>query len=169
MQKKTLRKRGLLPSPVAGEGGRIAESGNSLAVKHGAYALLRLTPRAEELADELRELVPLASPFDSATIDALALVLAQLERASVFLSHVQGAELEHFRSGERLDKDERDDLRRLASDTRSWANTALRYAEALGLTPSARMKLGIDAAQAQDALAELAARGREIRERRGET
>jgi hypothetical protein len=56
------------------------ECGNTAAVRHGSYALLRLAPRAEEIATGLRELVPFASPADAAQSTALVLVLPQLER-----------------------------------------------------------------------------------------
>ena len=63
--------------------------GNDLAVKHGAYAKLKLAPRAAELADELREVVPVYSPAVEPAIAALSMVLAQLVFASLVLSSVQ--------------------------------------------------------------------------------
>jgi hypothetical protein len=49
---------------------------NKAALTHGAYAVVRLGPRAEKIAAELREVVPVASLADSVTIDALAIVVA---------------------------------------------------------------------------------------------
>lgn len=163
--KRKARRAGLEPPASVGSGGRKFEHGHELSVRHGCYAILRLAPRAEELAADLRAFVPLASPADSPMIDALAMVLAQLERASVVVAHVQTGEMETLRAGKKPSTDERAELVKLASDARSWANTALRYSEALGLTPASRLKLGIDYASAEDALSELAAKGREIVER----
>ena len=141
--------------------------GNDTAVRHGARARLKLAPRAEQIAASLREVAPIASPADDATIDLLAMVLAQVERATLVLGAIQARELERVQSGGNLDPADRDDLRRLASDARSWTNTALRYFEALGLTPLSRAKLGLDVARTEDTLAQLAAAGAEIRIRRG--
>lgn len=138
--------------------------GNGAAVRHGAYAVVRLTPRAEELAAELRRLVPLATPIDGPAIDALALVLAQLERAMLVLSTVQTREVAALTSGG-LDRDDRDDLRRLAADARGWANTARRYFDMLGLSPASRLRLGLDLVRVEDGIAQLIAEGREVRER----
>lgn len=140
--------------------------GNDAAVRHGAYSVLKLAPRAEQIATSLRESVPISSASDNATIDVLGFVLAQLERANLVLSHVQDDELSQIRNG-KLGAAQRDDLRRLAADARGWANTALRYSEALGLTPLSRARLGLDVARTEDTLAQLAATGAEIRVRRG--
>jgi hypothetical protein len=47
--------------------------------EHGATADLALAPRAEQIADGLRELVPAASSSDGPTIRLLSLVLARTE------------------------------------------------------------------------------------------
>lgn len=126
--------------------------GNEMAVTHGAYARLKLAPRAVKIADGLREVVPASSTADGVTIDALSLVLAQLERAHLVLATLQTREVERVQSGGRLESGERDDLRRLAQDARAWANVALRYLETLGLSPTSRARLGVDVARIGDAL-----------------
>lgn len=57
------------------------EPGNSAALKHGAYALLKLEGEAAELADEIRQLVPWATDADEAAIQTLAMLLRQARRA----------------------------------------------------------------------------------------
>ncbi|MGZ4380588.1 MAG: hypothetical protein ACXVZ3_04090 [Gaiellaceae bacterium] len=126
------------------------EKGNSVALKHGSYALLRLQPRATELAPELLELVPLSSPTDGPAIEALAMILAQAEHAGLVLATVQARTWERITRGEEpLTADERDDLRRLSADLRGWLNSAGRFFEMLGMTPSSRARLGLDIAQTQ--------------------
>jgi hypothetical protein len=108
-------------------------AGNGLAVKHGAYSRLRLTEPAGEMADVMRELVPWQHDADEPTIQAFAFVLEQLRAA--------GEALEQARFGRR------DTLLRLSQDANGWANTALRFAKELGLTPRARGELGLDLAR----------------------
>jgi hypothetical protein len=110
------------------------EAGNDSAVKHGAYARLRLTEPAGETAEVLRELVPLQHDADLPTIEAFGFVLEQLRAAGKALEQAS-------------EKGQRDTLIRLSQDAQGWANTALRYAKELGLTPVARAGLGLDLAR----------------------
>ncbi len=142
------RRANLRPAPPA-------PLGNQRAATHGCYSVLTQTPRAEQLAIELRDLVPLATVADSPAIDVLALTLAQLERASVVLSHRQQTEVAQLREGRRPGKIDRDDLRRLSQDARGWASVATRLLEALGMTPASRAKLGLDVARGVDAVVRL--------------
>jgi len=48
------------------------EPGNDLAVRHGAFATLKLGPRVDELAAEVRELVPAYRPNDEVSVHLLA-------------------------------------------------------------------------------------------------
>jgi hypothetical protein len=139
---------------------------HALSRKHGAYAVVALRGRADELASELRELVPLASLSDSPTIDVLALLLAQLERAGVVLASAQQREHERLTQGGAATAEDRDELKRLAADLRGWTNTALRYLEALGLSPRSRLALGLDVLRTEDGLRSLADEGRRIRAER---
>jgi hypothetical protein len=110
------------------------ERGNDLALKHGAYSRLRLTEPAGETADVVRELVPIANDADEPMIQAFGYVLEQLRAA--------GKALEQASENGRRDK-----LLRLSQDAQGWANVALRFAQALGLTPVARAGLGLDLAR----------------------
>ena len=49
---------------------------------HGAQATLALAPRANEIANDLRSVVPARSPSDEPMILLAALVLARIERAN---------------------------------------------------------------------------------------
>jgi hypothetical protein len=131
---------------------RGAVDGRPFPVKHGAYSMLRISARAKEIAVELRELVPLASPADSACIDALSVVLAQLETASLALAVRQRGEVDALAGNGSLAPDQRDDLRRLSADARGWALAAARFFDMLGLSPSSRVKLGLDIANTRRSL-----------------
>lgn len=122
------------------------EPGHQLSRKHGAYAELTLGRRADELAESIRVAMEgdgLYQPSFEFAIKGLALAKARLEAAAT--AEQPSARLE--------------------SDMRGWANTLLKYADALGLTPTARARLGLDVAQTRRALglvemAEAAARHR---------
>jgi DNA-binding SARP family transcriptional activator len=122
--------------------------GNEVSVRHGAYAVLRLQPRAEEVRDEIAGLVPFASDADGAILDLLSITLAQVERAGIVLAYEQSQSARSVENGEepspRLD--------RLAADTRAWVNTAAKLLDQLGMSPTARVRLAGDLAGAQRAL-----------------
>lgn len=120
---------------------RPAPPGNQLAVTHGARAMLRLAPRAEQIADDLR------------TIRLLALVLARIETANEWLD-------EHglFRNG-------KGEPQAILKNVSTWENTASRLMDKLGLTPTSRAALGLDLARTHDAQAVLNAY---LRERHGD-
>src|SRR5438093_1195837 len=66
--------------------------GHTHSTKHGAYASsIRLSPRTEELAAELREVAPLYSPADEVVIRLFALVLARIELAAAAIDRVDEA------------------------------------------------------------------------------
>lgn len=127
---------------------------NTAALTHGSYATVRLTPRARELEDELRELVPFYTPAYAPVVALAALTLARIERAS--------AALEEEGDGERL--------ARLAQDLRGWISTSRRLLNDLGLSPSSQAALARDLGLARSAAASAAARRLEehIAARRGE-
>ena len=112
------------------------ERGNGAAVKHGAYARLRLSPRADQLAEELAELVPSYAASDEPAIAVLSMALAQLEIANVVLSEATARRVKRLGEGKRETKGERDELRRLTADTRGWVNSCRRLLGDLGLTPT---------------------------------
>lgn len=109
------------------------EKGNEVGLRHGSYSVLKLAPRAAEIADGVRALLPVYSPADEPAVQTLAVVLARLERATEALD---GA-------GDPAD------LQRLRDDLRGWANTARRYFNDLGMTPTSRAKLGLDLVRAR--------------------
>ncbi len=108
------------------------EPGNELALRHGAYAVVALGPRVEELADQIRELVPAYSASDEITIRLLCLTLARLERSSDVTGNVPIEELGRLRENER-----------------GWTNTARRLLNDLGMTPTSRAGLGLALVQAK--------------------
>jgi hypothetical protein len=109
-----------------------------VAVRHGATASLRLTPRAEELADGLRAIVPCCSEADEPSICLLAGVLARIEAANEYLAE-QGLFLPGG-GGE---------LQPLLRVLTGWENTAARLCDRLGLTPTSRAALGLDLVRAR--------------------
>jgi hypothetical protein len=117
---------------------RVGE-GNDLAVKHGVYAVLQLTPRADELAGKLRGLADHLTPADEPALQTLALLLAQLERVAGVLGEVddavkRGADVDVY-----LGRVER--RSRLSADMRGWAKEGRNLLHELGLTPAGRRDL----------------------------
>ena len=105
--------------PPAGEG-------NTLALRHGSYALLQLRPRADQLAEGLRAAMGDSyEPRFEGALAGTAMVGAQLERA-------MGAIAEAARPA---------DLARLDQDARGWMRLWLSALAALGLTPAAAGRL----------------------------
>jgi glutathione S-transferase len=112
------------------------EKGNDAALRHGAYALLKLTPRAEELAAALRELVPAYAPSLEPGLQAAGMVGAQCEAAGLALAEAS--------PGDRL---------RLEQDFRAWLRLWLRYLESFGMTSLSQARLGLELVQAKGAAA----------------
>jgi hypothetical protein len=113
-----------------------AEPGNQLATTHGARAFVKLAPRAAQLADDIRAVAPAGDDSDEVAIRLLALTLAQVEAATSWLAE-QG-----IVDGE---GNPRGILRHLGT----MMNTAARLANALGMTPTARAKMGLNLARAR--------------------
>lgn len=112
------------------------EPGNQLGLRHGAYALLALTPAATELADQLRGVVPVYDPADEPALQAFAMALVQSRTASAALEKASA-------------EGGRGDLLKLSQDARSWLSTALKYSESFGMTPRSRVALGLDLVRGQ--------------------
>jgi hypothetical protein len=121
--------------------------GNGAAVRHGAYATLRLGARAAEIEDELRPLVPGGDPVDAPAVSVLAMVLARLERAMLALDQVDDTMERPLSQYVGAKGDTLDQLSRLRQDARGWANVALRGLDALALVPTSRGRLGLDVAR----------------------
>lgn len=122
--------------------------GNDLQRVHGALSSVeRLLPEAEPLADELTPLVPSYSPSDRPAVLLLALALRRIERAEAHLTAVEEAD---GVLPERLDK--------LQGNVRAWTGTAAKLLDALGMTPTARARLGLDLARGASVLDEYVSR-----------
>ena len=127
------------------------QPGNTIGETHGAYSVVRLAPRAAELRKELAAHVPLVTDGDAAAIDLASMCLTQLERAHIFLSHQQAV----VRRAEEAGEDTGEGIvvvERLMKDMHRWTNVSLRCLDALGLTPTARGRLGADMVQVEKAL-----------------
>jgi hypothetical protein len=128
------------------------QHGHTLSLKHGAYANVAISPRADELATLVRETAPVYEPCDEPAVRALGVILARIERAEMALADVdEGLDAAsadplagYVGRTERVDA-----LTRLRSDLRSWLAVAERYFAALGLTPGSRARLGVDIAKAR--------------------
>jgi hypothetical protein len=147
---------------------RAFEVGNQVAVKHGCYSVLQNRARAAEIREQLVGDAHFVAPADAAAFDVAANLLAHGERGLIVLGVAQREEIEGIERGEPLRQEQRQNLARLSQDVRGWLNSAMRALDSLGMTPASRARLANDlAAAAQDAaMAELAAEGRAIRERR---
>lgn len=115
------------------------QRGHELSVKHGAYSVVKLGPRVDELADALRaEVGALYRASDELAVRLLALCVARIEAAAKALE--EAAPDQHAL---------------LDTRARGWVNTAGRLMSDLGLTPAARARLGLDVALAHRAAASV--------------
>jgi hypothetical protein len=104
------------------------EKGNAVATKHGAYAVVQLGPRVDELTDLIRPHVPGYVPGDEVGLRLLCLSIARLERSATALETVADP----------------DASARLRQDERGWANTVRRYLNDFRLTPASRERAGVE-------------------------
>lgn len=102
------------------------------AMTHGASADIALAPRATELADYLRSIVPAAAESDEPTVRLLALTLARIETANEWIA-------EHGIFTGKAGK-----VQPVLKVLSTWENSAARLCDQLGLTPTARARLGVD-------------------------
>jgi hypothetical protein len=114
------------------------QPGHTLTLKHGAYANVAISPRAEELAEVIRFSAPWLEPADDLAVRALGVVLARVERAEDALT-----------AAEQDDENDLDVLSRFQHNLRGWLSVAERYFSALGLTPASRARLGVNVAMAR--------------------
>lgn len=147
-----------------------APIGNQLGVRHGVYSLVQMSPRAKELGDSIRETVPAYHPADEVAISALAMTFAQLERASAVLARRQHEEHQAINNNRTPSMEVQSDLKRLSSDVVRFANAVHRFCDSLGLTPTARARLGLDLVRAravsEQRYADLLEEGRQIAQAR---
>lgn len=133
------------------EVGRRFEPGNELAVTNGAYvSTLRLAPRIRELADETIQVMPVFTPADVPAVELLAITRARIEIALAALDEVD----EKTRGGALGPYviEDAAKLQRLREDLGRWTTRALRLCDALGMTPTARARLGLDIAMTRRSL-----------------
>lgn len=110
------------------------EPGNDASLRHGAYASpARLSAETEELAAMLAELVPAYRASDGPAVQLLALTWARVRRAEAAIVEAEAA-------------GDTERLIELHRRLRGWVTTAARYLDALGMTPTARARLGLDVA-----------------------
>jgi len=112
------------------------ERGNEIALRHGAYSLIRLRPRAEEIAQGLDGIVPAVAPADEPTIRLAALALAQVEAVAEYLD-------------ENGIVDENGQAQPVVRHFGTMLNTAARLLDRLGCTPTSRAALGLDLTRAR--------------------
>jgi hypothetical protein len=117
---------------------RVGE-GNDLAVTHGAYAELQLSPRVVALAARLREAGEHLTAADEAGLAVAALSAIQLSCATGALEEVAEA----IERGEDVDRwlGRLESKARLSKDARAWSNTVRQWLDSLGLTPAGRRNL----------------------------
>jgi hypothetical protein len=136
------------------------EPGHQLTTTHGAYAVVGITGRAQEITDGLIEAMVAEGtwrPSFAPTVQVCSVLLVRVERAAAAIAQVDDAATEPLGSyvgdvGETIEK-----LRR---DLRGWTNAARGYLAELGLTPAALARIARDsgvgrATRAQAALREL--------------
>jgi hypothetical protein len=120
------------------------QPGNNLPVKHGSYSSpLKLEPRAAEIANELRPLLPLYSPVDEPALRLAAITLVRVERAAAALDEIDARATSEV--GTYL-FEHHDKVARLRHDLRSWISTCDRLLDRLGMNPTSRARLASDLA-----------------------
>jgi hypothetical protein len=120
--------------------------GNGAAVTHGAYSsVLRLAPRAAEIAAELVAISPVRADADGPVLELLALTLVRVERAAAALDALDRV-TEENPTAAYVDRG-RIRFEELRKDMRAWISTSARLLGDLGMQPSARARLGLDIAR----------------------
>jgi len=107
--------------------------GHTLSTRHGSYSVVHLQPRAQEVADWLR--VALGDDYElrfEGAIAGAAEIRARVERAMAALETASPQ-----------------DFARLEADARGWERLWFKALDALGLTPAAAKKLGLDSARSR--------------------
>jgi hypothetical protein len=139
------------------------ERANQAALRHGAYSPRAFAPRAAELEHQIYEDASWLGPSDTVAVSLLCRTVSRIELADAAIQQVDESAAMPLSPymGEA-----RESLDRLRRDLRSWINLAARLCAELGLTAASRARLGLDVARTRDTLADLSAKGREIREGR---
>jgi hypothetical protein len=124
--------------------GRRFEPGNTAALRTGAYvASSRLGPRVDELTEETIAVMPVFTPADRPAVELFAITRVRIEIAQAALNDLDE------KASNPLSTyliEESPNLQRLREDLGRWTTRALRLADALGMTPTSRARLGLDIA-----------------------
>jgi hypothetical protein len=125
-------------------------NGSAVAVQieHGAHSRVQIEPRANELADSLRESLiaeGIYRPLFEPTLAACALILVRIERlaGALALAEEEGGPPTNDRDPDRL---------------RQWTNTARGYLSDLGMTPTSLARIARDTGLASVTRTEVAFR-----------
>src|SRR5262249_43406750 len=113
--------------PVAGAG-----PGNRRALVHGVHAKVALGPRAEELAEAIRAVIPVYTGADEPMVRSAAMVAAQVETGNTWIAEHGWFDPE---SGEPYP------LMRVLPTLHAELRRLL---DALGCSPTSRARLGLD-------------------------
>lgn len=113
-----------------------AASGNDLAVKHGSYSMALVEPRAREIGTVIFSLHEHLDPQrDADAVARLAMCLSRLERAYWYLSEQDDPIFADRSKGK---------LHPVYEGIERWEREARQADAALGLSPLARVRLGLD-------------------------
>jgi hypothetical protein len=99
--------------------------------------MITLAPRAAEIADDLRRVIPARSEADEPAIHLAALLMARVEAANAWLDE-RG-----------IFADDRGTPQPVLRALSTWENSLARLLDRLGCTPTARARLGLNIAQAR--------------------
>lgn len=102
--------------------------GNSVALKHGGKSVVALRPRAAELVEHIKDVMPVYTDADGMMVEILGMQLAQAERVNEII----------------VAADFGKDVAYLVKYWTSLANGAVRTMSALGMSPLARSQLGLN-------------------------
>lgn len=130
------------------------QENHTRSVKHGAFSERYLSPLVEQKEEELMSLLEEATyitSVDKVVVRNLARALARLERFDWYLDQ----------AGDIVTDKGKTKLNPVISAYFTALETCRRHCEALGLTPGARAKLGVDIAKYQDIAERLAERARD--------
>jgi len=128
--------------PVAG-----AERGNTRAVTHGVHSPRVVAERAESIRTQLFELVPVRTDADTPAITLLSNQLARISLVNDWLNEVGIL-------------DAKGEPRSVLGMLTRWENSAAKMCDQLGLTPTARVRLGLDLSRVEPSMVQRMQEGK---------
>jgi hypothetical protein len=132
--------------PARGYSWPAFERGNRAALRHGAYSTLGLAEREEELLGELLAVAPVVSPADVPMYKLLAAALGRWERATAALAQFDEAAKNPASLYVESADGRASVVERIRHDQVRWMNAARKLANDLGLSPTSRLRMGLDLA-----------------------